>query len=399
MSELTTELIDSQLAELIAIRRDLHANPQLAYQETYASRKVQRFLEGIDVPFATGVAETGVVGWIVPPGDAGKRDAVALRADMDALPISEQTGLDYSSQNPGLMHACGHDGHTTILLGTAKALAAMRDQLTRPVKLIFQPAEEGGAGAKRMVQDGALTAKCGGIATAAVFGLHGWPDLPLGQLASKPGPMMASTNTVRLALTSAGGHAALPHLTCDAVLAASTIVTRLQTIVSRSIDPTQPAVVSICSIHGGSAENILPNRVEMLGTIRAADESVRQLAVTRVKQIAETIAADHGCGLEMKITDDYPVTINDQGCFDTVARVAAGQLGDSNVLTMPSPVMGAEDFAYYGQHVPACFSFIGLKPNNVERYPGLHTSKFDFNDDVIGIGIRLMCGWAMGHDS
>jgi hippurate hydrolase len=399
MSEPFAEMIDNQLEELIAIRRDLHAHPQLAYEETYASQAVQRFLEQIGVPFEAGVAETGVVGWIVPPGDRGQRAAVALRADMDALPITEQTGLDYASKTSGLMHACGHDGHTTILLGAARALAAMRDKLPRPVKLLFQPAEEGGAGAKRMVDEGALTAKFGGVETAAVFGLHGWPDLPLGQLATKPGAMMASTNTIRLAVTSPGGHAALPHLTGDAVLAASTIVTRLQSIVSRSIDPTQPAVVSICSIHGGSAENILPNRVEMVGTIRATDEAVRRTIVSRVKQIAESVTRDFGCGLEATITDDYPVTINDAQCFEQAARVAREQLGEANVLTMPNPIMGAEDFAYYGRHVPACFSFVGLRPSDADSYPGLHTSRFDFNDDVIAIGVSLMCGWAMSDDS
>jgi len=394
-----TPITNDHHAELTAIRRDLHAHPQLAYQETYASQKVQAILSEIGVPFKAGLAKTGVVGWIVPDGEAGKRSAVALRADMDALPITEQTGVDYASTNPGCMHACGHDGHTTILLGAARQLNAMRDRLPRPVKLVFQPAEEGGAGAKRMIDDGALSADTGGVAVDAIFGLHGWPDLDLGGLATRPGPMMASTNTIHMAVTSTGGHAAFPHLYGDTIVCASSIVTQLQTIVSRDVDPVQPAVVSISTMHGGDAENIVPARVEMKGTIRAVDEAVRQYIVQRVKTIARSVAAMYECEIEINITDNYPVTVNDPTCTQFVQRTAGEQLGTQHVFEMPTPVMGAEDFAYYGQHVSACFSLIGLRPAGVALSPGLHTPRFDFNDDAIPVGVELMYRWATQYDS
>jgi len=393
------QIIKEHLSDLVAIRRDLHAHPQLAYGETYAAQVVRDYLRSIDVPFEAGLAETGVVGWIVPDGEAGKRSAVALRADMDGLPITEQTGLDYASRNVGCMHACGHDGHTAILLGAATVLAARRDTLRRPVKLIFQPAEEGGAGAERMIRAGALDESIGGVRVGAIFGLHGWPDLPLGTLASRPGPMMASTNTIRMAVTSTGGHAALPHLYGDTVVCAASIVTQLQTIVSRCVDPVQPAVVTISTIHGGNAENIVPDRVEMRGTIRAVDQAVRQDLVRRVESVARTVAATHDCQVEINITDDYPVTVNDAACFQTMTTVASRQLGEGNVIEMPWPFMGAEDFAYYGQRVPACFGFIGLRPADADGYPGLHTPRFDFNDEAIPVGVRLMCEWATSHDS
>ncbi len=387
------------LPELVALRHDLHAHPQLGYEETYASALVQRELKAMGVAFESGLAETGVVGWITPDGEAGRRDAIGLRADMDALPIEEQTGLPYASQHPGRMHACGHDGHTTVLLGAARVLQQVRRALPRPVKLVFQPAEEGGGGADRLVKAGVLTDKVGRHHVACMFGLHGWPRLPLGQVATRVGPLLAATDNVFITLSGPGGHAAFPHVTADPVVCAAQLVTALQAVVSRMVSPTRPAVLSITTVHGGDAENVIPDRVALSGTVRTTDGDTRRTVIERADHTAKQVAAAHGCGVEFRLEMGYPVTQNDAAYTRRVMRMAEGLLGEGRAVELPEPVMGGEDFSYYGRHVPACFVFLGMRPAGKGTAADLHTPAFDFNDDAIGAGVELMCRAALDGDA
>jgi amidohydrolase len=400
LDRLLSEPAPDGAPELTELRHDLHAHPQLGYEETHAGDLVQRELARLGIPFKAGVAETGVVSWITPTGDAAaEREAVALRADMDALPIEEQTGLPYASQHAGRMHACGHDGHTTILLGAARALVRMRDRLPRPVKLLFQPAEETGAGAARLADAGALDESVGGLAVGRVFGLHGWPELPLGTIATKPGAFFASNDLFRITVTGRGGHAAGPHLGADPIVAAAHLVTAVQSIVSRNVPPTAPAVLTVAKLQAGTAENIIPDRTHLAGTIRAMDEDTRDLLHRRLRESAERSAAGLGCEAAVEIETAYPVTRNAPRATEEALAAARGAAGEANVRVFEHPVMAAEDFAFYGRHVPACFLLLGLRPAEREDYPGLHTSRYDFNDEAIPLGIRLMCRLALGAGS
>ena len=351
----------------------------------------------LHIPFEAGLAETGVVGWILPlDSEAAKRPAIGLRADIDALPIEEETGLAYASTRSGTMHACGHDGHTAILLGTALALAAMRDRLSRPVKLLFQPAEEVGGGAARMIGEGALDATVGGIAVGRMFGLHGWPHAPLGTVRTRTGALFASTDWVRIRLTGRGGHAAAPHRGTDPIVAAAQTITALQSIVSRNIDPALAAVLTITQLRAGTAVNIIPDVAELSGTIRAVCPQTRNLVAERVEWVAQQTAAAMGCEAEVQIDSGYPPTFNDEAWTTDVIKRAAQTVGEPNVMIMEHPEMVAEDFAYYGEQIPSCFALLGLCPTDRAHYPGLHTPTFDFNDAAIPLGIRLMCQVALG---
>jgi len=389
------EYLAAQRATLIDIRRDLHAHPQLAYEETHAAAVVQRELDALSIPYRAGLGKTGVVGWLVPDGPAGDRPAVALRADMDALPITERNDLPYRSQHTGVMHACGHDGHTTMLLGAAGALAQVRDQLPQPVKLLFQPAEEGHAGAKRMIDDGALTDSVGGIQTACAFGLHGWPRLPLGTLATRIGPLLAAFDCFTITLRATGGHAAFPNLTGDVISTGAQLINALQTLVSRRIDPTAPAVLSVTRFHAGTTDNVLPPEAELSGTIRTVDDDTRAAIPEHLSRMAEHTAAMHGCAAEVVIHPGYPVTENHPEATDH-ARAALGEmLAPGQLLDVPRPVMGAEDFAYYSQVLPSCFLFLGTRPADVAQYPDLHTDRYDFNDDALLIGAEVLARCAL----
>lgn len=392
--EQLTKLIETELAGLIDIRHDLHAHPQLGYEETYASAKVQEHLAGLGIPHEAGLATTGVVGWLVPDG-ADTSSAVGLRADMDALPIQEQTDLPWKSRHDGLMHACGHDGHTTILMGAATVLAKLRHSLPRAVKLVFQPAEEGLAGGRKLVEAGVLDEAVGGVKVTSMFGLHGFPLADVGTMVTRPREILAAADKLEIRVTGRGGHAAAPHLCIDPVVAASAIVTALQTIASRTVTPTDAVVVTISSIHGGEAYNVVPDTIELLGTIRTLAEPTAKLVYRRVREIAEHVAAAHGCEAKVDISNGIPVTYNDPDATEHAINVARSAIGAGNVIDLPAPLMGGEDFAYYGQKVPASFHFIGVRPKGAENYPMLHTSKYDFTDDAIAVGVRLMCRWAL----
>lgn len=386
------EHIDSHLPDLIAIRHDLHRHPELGYEEHRTSEVVQRELTAAGVEYKAGLAGgTGVLAHL-PGGDGAP---VALRADMDALPILEQTGLPYASSTEGCMHACGHDGHTSILIGVARVLANMAraGSLPRPVTLLFQPAEEGGAGGQRMVEDGCLDGSVLGPAVSTIYGLHGWPALRLGQLASRPGPILASADGFEARITGRGGHAAMPHLCVDPIAAAAAVIQSAQHVISRKVDPVQGGVLSITRIEGGTTHNIIPSDVYLQGTTRFLHQDAGEAIHAAFRQILEGVAAAHGCVAEITIHDGYPITFNSPEAYATWQRVTNDTFGADRVETM-APVMGGEDFSYYGQKVPACFFALGLLPAGQAEMPGLHHPAFDFNDEAIEVGIEAFVALA-----
>jgi amidohydrolase len=371
---------------LIDIRHDLHRHPDLAYEETRTSEVVQRELAAAGVAFVGGLAGgTGVLAHI-PGGDGSP---LALRADMDALPIVEQTGLPYASETEGRMHACGHDGHTTILIGVARELAkaSQAGTLGRPVTLVFQPAEEGGAGAKRMLDDGCLDGSIIGPAVERIFGLHGWPALPLGVLASRSGPILACADGFEIRITGRGGHAAMPHLCVDPIAAAAAVIQSAQHIVSRRVDPIMGGVLSITRIEGGTTHNIIPESVYLQGTTRFLDPEAGIALHEGFDKIVSGVAAAHGCTAEIDWHDGYPITYNAPEAYDYWDTVTAEAFSREQVQTM-GPVMGGEDFSYYGEQIPACFFALGLCPAGEDSMPGLHHPSFDFNDEAIPLGIK-----------
>ncbi len=397
MHDLATK-IAREIPDLTAIRRDLHAHPELAFEERRTSERVQAELKRLGIAFKAGLAKgTGVVAHL--PATSGTRPAIALRADMDALPIVENTGRAYASNTPGVMHACGHDGHTTILLGAARILAATADR-PNPVTFIFQPAEEGGGGGDLMCREGALAGEGkGGLGApvGSIYGLHGWPLLPLNHLASKPGPLLAATDDFEVFIRGTQAHGAYPHLGHDPIVAAANVVTALQTISSRNVAPTDAVVVSVGVIEGGTANNIIPERVRLVGTVRTLSPLVRKTAKIAFYRIIEATAQAHGCRAEIHWHDGYPATINDAAATGRFFTLARERFGTDRVAEVPHATMGGEDFSYYGQKVPACFFLLGLKPEGMEHIPQLHQAEFDFNDEAIGTGVEMMCRLALAE--
>ncbi len=317
-------LIQQELPDLIAIRRDLHAHPELAYDEKRTSGVVQRELAQAGIEFKAGLARgTGVLAHL--PGNGQK--AMGLRADMDALPIQEANGFEYRSQNEGRMHACGHDGHTAILIGTARVLAKLASAgggLPRPVSFVFQPAEEGGAGAKRMVEDGVLDGTVLGPPVEHMFGLHGWPRVPLGLVGTREGPMMAASDEFDLTVKGVGCHAAWPHVGRDPIVAAAAIVSAFQTIPSRSTPPLEALVISVTKIRGGTAYNIIPGEVHLSWTVRTLNEEIRVLAEQRMQRIAGAVAEAHGCESDFQFRRGYPTTVNHPDAVNVFNASAGG---------------------------------------------------------------------------
>lgn len=375
--------------EVTAYRRALHENPQTSYEETFASDLVASKLTEWGIKFERGLAVTGIVATIKGnKTDSGK--AIALRADMDALDIFEKSGQPWSSKTPGKMHGCGHDGHTAMLLGAAKYLSETRN-FDGTVHLIFQPAEEGGGGAIRMIEEGLFQK----YPVDAVFGLHNWPMMPRGTIGLRPGPIMASTNEFSITVTGRGGHAAMPHLSIDPVPVAAQIVTALQSIVSRGIDPVDQAVVSITNINGGTgASNVIPDTVTMTGTYRTFRVETRALIGQRIETIATSIAAASNCTAMCELEHGYDPTINSPAEAAFCADVARELVGAGNVNDAVEPCMGAEDFGAMTQKVPGCYIWMGQGETGTPDSPhnkGLHNAGYDFNDRLIAQGIEY---WA-----
>jgi amidohydrolase len=390
------DAVRSVLPSVTIIRRDLHAHPELAYQERRTSGVVCAELNHLGVAHIGGLAGgTGVLAHIpatTPEGNA--RGAVALRADMDALPIVENTGVPYTSKTPGVMHACGHDGHTANLLGVAGVLMKLAHR-PNPVTLIFQPAEEGGAGGKRMCEDGALDGSRLGPRVDRIFGLHGWPQYVLGDVGSRAGPLLAATDNFEVEIVGTQSHAAYPHLSRDAVVTTAQIITALQSIASRNAAPTECIVVTVAVVNGGVARNVIPRSVHFAGTMRTLTPEMRALGRERFHAITSGIAGAMGCEARIRWEEGYPVTFNDPAMTERFFRVARRTIGETRVREVPTPTMGGEDFSYYGHHVPACFFILGVRPPGQDIWPSLHQPEYDFNDDALETGIELMCELAL----
>jgi len=391
----TQDVLAGLLPSLVALRHDLHAHPELSFEERRTSDLVARELEAVGVRVKRGFAKgTGVLGYL--PATTGTARGVAIRADMDALPIIEATGKPYASTNSGVMHACGHDGHTTILIGAARVLAQM--PRSRPVTFVFQPAEEGGGGGDLMVREGALKGEAAGglgLPPERIYGLHGWPTFEVGKVATRPGPLLASTDDFRITIKGIQSHGAYPHFGRDPILTAAHAITALQSIASRNVSPLDSIVVSVGAIHGGTADNIIPEQVTFIGTVRTLRAETKKFAKERLFAVVEHTARAMGCEARIDWHEGYPATVNDEAATTRFFQIAEDALGKSRVELAPEPTMGGEDFSYYGREIPACFFFLGLRPKGASTFPTLHQPDFDFNDDAIRTGVELMVALAL----
>ena len=366
-------------AELVHIRRDIHANPELGFEERRTSQLVADKLGEWGIEVHRGLARTGVVGVIKGRKDSGR--AIGLRADMDCLPMQEVSEVPHKSKVAGRMHACGHDGHTTMLLGAARYLAQSRN-FDGTVNLIFQPAEEGGGGGRVMVEEGLFEK----FPVDAVYALHNWPGLPAGKIAVRAGAMMAATDEIKIKVSGRGGHAALPHLAADPVVATAHIIAALQTIASRNANPVDALVVSVCSMQTSQvgAFNIIPGHVELVGTVRSFSPQMRELAEKRIKEIATGVAQGLGASAEVEYRRGYPATVNTEKEAAFAARVGEQVFGKGNVVTDGEPTMGGEDFSYMLQAKPGAYVFLGQGGTQGGCF--LHNPGYDFNDEVIPLG-------------
>jgi amidohydrolase len=364
--------------EMTEWRHDLHAHPELALQETRTSGVVQGKLKefGVD-EIITGMARTGVVGVIRGNGRSGR--AIGLRADMDALPIVEETGAQYASQNRGVMHACGHDGHTTMLLGAAKYLSETRN-FDGTVYVIFQPAEENLAGGDIMVKEG-LFERC---PMDMVFGLHNWPQMPAGSFAWRNGPVMAAVANIEITITGKGTHGAQPHFGTDPIVIASHIVTALQTIVARTIEPVEGGVVTIGHINGGHTYNVIPETVRMLGTARWFDARVGDQLEDGVRRLATGIAESFGAKADVLFSRDYPATVNDPDATALARRAATAVAGEARVVPMQKPTMGGEDFSFMLNAKQGSYIMLGGGRGRDDAM--VHHPRYDFNDEILSVG-------------
>jgi len=365
-------------AELREIRHDLHAHPELAFQESRTSAKVVEYLKKWGIETHTGLAKTGVVG-IIRNGKSNR--GIGLRADMDCLPMHETGSVPYRSKHEGRMHACGHDGHTTMLLGAARYLAETRN-FDGTAVLIFQPGEEGFAGAKQMIQDGLFDR----FPVEAIYAMHNWPAMAPGKMAVRTGPMMAATDEVIITIRGKGGHAAVPQLAVDPVVASAQVISALQTIASRNVNPLDSVVVSICSMQTSQlgAFNVIPDFVKLIGTVRSFRPETRDLAEQKVKSITAGIAEAMGARAEVAYTRGYPATVNSEREAHFAARVGERIFGKANVITDVEPTMGGEDFSFMLQARPGAYVWLGQGGGPGDCF--LHNPNFDFNDEVIPLG-------------
>ena len=382
-SGLEEEIRDSFGEDIVSLRRQIHREPELGFDTKKTAEKVLDALEGLPLEVETGLAKNGIVATLKGEGDG---PTVALRADMDALPIQEETDLPFASEEDGKMHACGHDGHTSMLVGAVRALSQdhLRERLNGSVKFIFQPAEEGGGGGRVMVEEGVAES------VSSIFALHLWPGLPFGKAATKAGPIMAAADAFEMRVKGKGGHGAMPHLTTDAVAIAAQIVTALQTVVSREVNPVAPAVLTVGEIEAGFAFNIIPETARLGGTVRTLDADLRKQIPKRMEELARGIARGMRGDAELDYHFSYPVARNDADAAEFALGVIGELFGEENVVELTDSSMGAEDFAFFLEHVPGAFIWLG-----VGDVSGLHTPKFAFDEEILPQGSALLAALAL----
>ena len=370
------------LDEMKSWRQDLHKIPEIGLEEYETSKYIKNKLKEFNINFKEGYSNTGLVAWV--KGNKGNSNkSIGLRADFDALPMPEKNNFEYKSSKDGMMHACGHDGHTSMLLGAAKYISENND-FDGTVYFIFQPGEEGFAGGKKMIEDGLFD----DFSIDEVYALHNWPDLPLGSFGVNSGPMMAAVDEFDIIVKGKGGHAAFPQLVIDPIIVASQIVTAIQTIISRSTDPVDKALISITKIHGGTAYNVIDDEVKLSGTIRTFKPETRSFIEKKIEEIANGIAKAHGAGanIEFDLINKYPPTINSKKESEFAAKIAKQMVGEENVNTDIDPSMGGEDFSYLLNKKPGSYLYIGQGDENHKAH--LHTTKYDFNDNLLPIGVN-----------
>jgi hippurate hydrolase len=374
--------INELAGEMSAVRRDLHRHPELAYEENRTASVVAKTLRDWGIDVHEGIGKTGVVG-VIAAGDSGR--AIGLRADMDALPVQETSGAPHASVHAGVAHSCGHDGHMAMLLCAARYLAETR-RFNGRVHLLFQPAEEGLAGAKAMIDDGLFER----FPCAEVYALHNWPTLPAGTIATRAGAIMGASDRFTITVRGKGGHAAMPHLTTDAVLCAAQIVTGAHTLVARRIDPMATAVLSITRMEGGASYNVLPPEVRLYGTVRTFEPAVQDKLEATLREWADLTAKAAGCSASVEYRRIYPATVNDAACAQYALDAAGALFGQA--LRAESPAATAEDFAFMLQRVPGAYVWVGSRKG--ESSPPLHHPSFDFNDEALPAGAALLASLA-----
>jgi hippurate hydrolase len=386
LTDLLSDLLPDIVPRIAAFRRDLHAHPELAFDENRTADKVAGYLDGLGLEVHRGLAQTGVVATLTV-GNGGR--AIGLRADMDALPLTELNRFPHHSRYAGKMHACGHDGHTAMLLGAAEVLSKTRN-FDGTVYFIFQPAEEHEGGGRVMVEEGLFER----FPMQRVFGLHNWPGMPAGTMGVTEGPVMAGTDRFELIITGRGGHAAMPHQAVDVVVAGSALVQALQTLVSRTTDPLDPVVLSVTRFHAGHADNVLPESAVLGGTVRTLNTALQDAMEAGLRRICVGIETTYGVSISLNYARGYPPTVNAAAPTAIAREVARQVVGVEHVLTQLQPSMGAEDFAYLSQVVPGCYVWLGNDSGNDsgnDQGKGgcmLHSPHYDFNDEIIATGIR-----------
>jgi IAA-amino acid hydrolase len=372
---------------IVAVRRELHRHPELGYQETRTSALIRKKLDELGIAYRHPIAETGVLATL----GGGDGPCIALRADIDALPIDEAADVPFRSETPGKMHACGHDCHTAMLLGAAKLLKARERELRGTVKLIFQPAEEGGAGGKRMCDEGVLD----GPKVERIFGLHVWPMLPTGKIGSRPGTFLASAGSLTITVRGKGGHAAMPQFAIDPVTTAAKIICELQTIVARELDPLESGVISVTTVHAGEAYNVIPQEVKLTGTIRSLTHEGMKFLQDRIRETCEHVAIANRCTAEVAFPgNDYPPTVNDAALWELAQSFGRKLLGDAQVCEVP-PIMGGEDFAYYAERIPGVFVGLGIRNEAVGSIYSVHHPMFKVDESALPIGTALHAAFAL----
>lgn len=389
-----TTIAGADIADIIALRRAIHAEPEIGNHCPRTTARIKAALAGLPLEIHDSTSTTGFVAILRGGrGDAGSNTrTVLLRGDMDALPMTEETGLDFASTIPGVMHACGHDAHSAMLVGAARALSARRDELAGTVVFMFQPGEEGHHGARHMIEDGLLA-----IAPPdAAFALHISPNTPAGVFVGREGSLLASTDTVHATIRGRGGHAAMPHDCIDPIPVACEVVGALQSFIARRVPVADPAVLTITQIHAGSSHNIIPDEVTLMGTLRTLSETTREAARAAFHRIARDVAAAHGCTAETAIDEGYPVTMCDPRATGLMRALAGEISGERGWATMPAPMMGGEDFSYVLREVPGAMAFIGVAaPGSDPRTnPPLHNTRMTIDEAVMAQGVAMHCALA-----